>query len=453
MVAPQATVVGSIRGSGSEVYHQNGGTAGCDGLDRLCAFQQGAPSDSNGDGMLDTVGVYSDADWQVIEQRGSNDIKIQYVWSMAYIDAMVLRDRDSDGNSATGNLGESGSGLEERIYSQNDANYNTTSLLNDSGQVMERLKYDPYGAPTYMNSNFGTQSDQWSWLYLHQGGRLEWVSGTLNFRNRDYSPTLGRWIEQDPAGYVDGQNLYAAELSNPVNGTDSAGLFVTTVHTKITRQSGEGTIRKERLDRIVRKNWSTDLFDHFFQPSFHAQGGDWSEYADRLKIIKTRKYSESRKEQDVDDITAAMGRNAHTLQDFYSHTDWVEGNRQEMLDLYSFRHYDGSNRSKDNLRLESQNHPPMGSSTFPIEAPLDAGSEVRHRTIYTGGTYGFLGANDKHERFSADERNGGRDGTPPKGIPGAFNRAVQGATAETELFFQWAHDNMDPCYAKMIFKQ
>jgi uncharacterized protein RhaS with RHS repeats len=39
-----------------------------------------------------------------------------------------------------------------------------------------------------------------------------------------YSPTLGRWIQTDPAGYVDGPNLYEYVRSRPVSATDPLGL-------------------------------------------------------------------------------------------------------------------------------------------------------------------------------------------------------------------------------------
>lgn len=41
-----------------------------------------------------------------------------------------------------------------------------------------------------------------------------------------YSPTLGRWMQQDPAGYVDGMNLQQYERSNPPVHTDPLGLNV-----------------------------------------------------------------------------------------------------------------------------------------------------------------------------------------------------------------------------------
>lgn len=39
-----------------------------------------------------------------------------------------------------------------------------------------------------------------------------------------YSPALGRWIQQDPAGYVDGLNQYLAVSANPINFLDPSGL-------------------------------------------------------------------------------------------------------------------------------------------------------------------------------------------------------------------------------------
>jgi hypothetical protein len=41
-----------------------------------------------------------------------------------------------------------------------------------------------------------------------------------------YSPTLGRWAQQDPMRYVDGMNLYEAYQSSPVTWTDWSGLSV-----------------------------------------------------------------------------------------------------------------------------------------------------------------------------------------------------------------------------------
>jgi RHS repeat-associated protein len=167
---------------------------------------------------------YHSAAWQVTEEREGSTVKNQYVWSLAYVDAMVLRDRDA---AAGGNLGKSGSGLEERLYAQQDANHNTTALVDTSGAVIERYRYLPYGTPTVLDANWAVDGDGASdvgWTHLHQGGRLDSTTGTFHFRTREYSASLGRWVQQDFVGrYVDGWNLYEYVSGNPQAYVDPLG--------------------------------------------------------------------------------------------------------------------------------------------------------------------------------------------------------------------------------------
>jgi RHS repeat-associated protein len=63
-------------------------------------------------------------------------------------------------------------------------------------------------------------------VYLHQGGRYELATGLYYGRERDLSPALGRWAEQDPARGVDGPNLYDYEKDAPVRHLDPTGLLI-----------------------------------------------------------------------------------------------------------------------------------------------------------------------------------------------------------------------------------
>jgi RHS repeat-associated protein len=49
-------------------------------------------------------------------------------------------------------------------------------------------------------------------------------SGIYYARARTYSASLGRFLQPDPAGYVDGLHLYAFAHNSPVNGADPTGL-------------------------------------------------------------------------------------------------------------------------------------------------------------------------------------------------------------------------------------
>jgi RHS repeat-associated protein len=129
----------------------------------------------------------------------------------------VLRDRDTNGDGT----------LDERLYVVQDANYNVTAIFDNSGNVVERYVYDPFGQVTVLDAGWVKRSagSQFAWQYLHQGGRFDATSGLYHFRHRDYSPTLGRWTGLDPIRYAAGDvNLYRALGNGPVIWLDPNGL-------------------------------------------------------------------------------------------------------------------------------------------------------------------------------------------------------------------------------------
>jgi RHS repeat-associated protein/uncharacterized delta-60 repeat protein len=191
-----------------------GGSTGSDfGLMR---FSSAGALDStfDGDGKVITNFGGTDADFSIALQ---SDGKI------------VAAGRTIVGGASNFAVGRyyGGPGLEERLYAQQDANFNVTAVTTAGGHVMERYVYDPYGSVTYLTVNWTTRSSSnYNWVYLHQGGRFDSTAGLYHFRNRDYSPTIGRWTRQDPLGYINGANPYQYIVSRPVSGVDPTGLFV-----------------------------------------------------------------------------------------------------------------------------------------------------------------------------------------------------------------------------------
>ena len=155
------------------------------------------------------------SDWQLLETKTGSNTVTRNVWSPVYVDGLVLRDRDTDANGT----------LDERLYSLQDANWNTTALVNTSGTAQERYTYTPFGQVTFRDSSGSTLSNSAKdWIFLHQGGE-EIAAGDYEFRNRVYSPTLGRWLSNDPLGFKAGdQNWYRALENNLGNGLDPSGL-------------------------------------------------------------------------------------------------------------------------------------------------------------------------------------------------------------------------------------
>ncbi len=181
---------------------------------------------------------YSDR-WQVVEdqrvQCRVGMIKSQYVWSVGFVDDMLLRDRNVDLTMNTGSYGKTGSGLEERVYALNDLNYNTSALVGLNGgywAICERFIEDPYGVVTVLSpTTWAPLADSnYAWAHTHQGGWWDPSSGLLHYRNRAYSPTLGRWMQADPLLYPDGMNWYEAYLSSPVALVDPFGTMAVGNH-------------------------------------------------------------------------------------------------------------------------------------------------------------------------------------------------------------------------------
>jgi RHS repeat-associated protein len=152
--------------------------------------------------------LYYSAQWQVLEEQSGGTTQAQYVWSPGYVDALVERDRGS-----------------ERLYVQQDANWDVTTLLDSSGNVAERYDYDPYGKATVLAPNWSTRSSSsYAWSYLHQGGRFDSTIGLYERREREYSPVLGRWLQQDPLPIGPALlDLYNYESNNPGRNLDPLG--------------------------------------------------------------------------------------------------------------------------------------------------------------------------------------------------------------------------------------
>lgn len=51
-------------------------------------------------------------------------------------------------------------------------------------------------------------------------------TGLMYVRNRMYDPEMGKFLQPDPMGYVDGPNLYQYGLNSPFNNSDPMGLAV-----------------------------------------------------------------------------------------------------------------------------------------------------------------------------------------------------------------------------------
>jgi hypothetical protein len=185
---------------------------------------------------------YSDA-WQVLEERIDGLPETQYVWSPVYVDAMIQRTRDTNGDGI----------WEETLYVQQDANFNVTSLVDLQGEVVERYSYTAFGVATVMDAAFTVRTaTAHDWRYLHRGGRWSESTELYTFRFRNDSPTLGRWTTMDPIGYAAGESNLVSRDRITI-GTDAYGLQVI-----MPRRGPESPLRTAPLTtqelQLLKKN-------------------------------------------------------------------------------------------------------------------------------------------------------------------------------------------------------
>lgn len=107
-----------------------------------------------------------------------------------------------------------------------DISGNVIQLLDPrTRQQVEKYSYTAFGKEAIFNSYGEVQEVSPvgnPWRFAEK--RVDEETGLIFFGLRFYDPSIGRWISQDPAGFIDGCNLYAYVHNSPVNHKDRFGL-------------------------------------------------------------------------------------------------------------------------------------------------------------------------------------------------------------------------------------
>jgi RHS repeat-associated protein len=90
----------------------------------------------------------------------------------------------------------------------------TAGLTDISGNMVELIAYDSFGNST------GSELTR----YTYTGRELDLDTGLFYYRSRFYDPQIGRFISEDPIGFVGGLNQYAYVENESTNAIDPFGL-------------------------------------------------------------------------------------------------------------------------------------------------------------------------------------------------------------------------------------
>jgi len=106
---------------------------------------------------------------------------------------------------------------------QMDNNLGSVSLeMDKEARLISYEEYFPYGGTAIIAGTNQAEVNQKE--YRYSGKERDDSTGLYYYGARYYAPWLGRWLNPDPAGIVDGMNLYAFVGGNPVTHVDVGGM-------------------------------------------------------------------------------------------------------------------------------------------------------------------------------------------------------------------------------------
>lgn len=105
-------------------------------------------------------------------------------------------------------------------YSLDDHLGSSSLELDANADLISQESYFPFGGTAWAASRSEVEAD---YRTIRYSGKERDASGLYYYGQRYYAPWLQRWINPDPAGVVDGLNLYGMVGNNPMRYTDKHG--------------------------------------------------------------------------------------------------------------------------------------------------------------------------------------------------------------------------------------
>ncbi|MDQ0431012.1 insecticidal toxin complex protein TccC [Pantoea agglomerans] len=106
-------------------------------------------------------------------------------------------------------------------YSYDNLTGSSLLELDGNGNIISMEEYYPYGGTAVWTARSATEANYKTARY---SGKERDATGLYYYGYRYYQPWVGRWLSADPAGTVDGLNLFRMVRNNPLRYFDKDGL-------------------------------------------------------------------------------------------------------------------------------------------------------------------------------------------------------------------------------------
>ncbi len=106
-------------------------------------------------------------------------------------------------------------------YSLGDHLDSSALELDDEARIISHEGYYPFGGTAWWAAHSAVEA---GYKVRRYAGKERDASGLYDYGFRYYAPWLARWINPDPAGDVDGLNLFCMVANNPLRFSDDHGL-------------------------------------------------------------------------------------------------------------------------------------------------------------------------------------------------------------------------------------
>lgn len=207
-------------------------------LQQVTMVKRGADNAANDD---NENYLYSSDGMRVVKQNIQHTNGTRQVSTVTYLSGLELRTQHNDENLIEDfqviTLGAAGRaqvrvlhwehGKPDEIannqlrYSFDNQIGSSLLELDNNGDIISQEEYYPFGGTAVFSARNTMEA---KYKTVRYSGKERDATGLYYYGLRYYLPWLGRWLSSDPAGTVDGLNLYRMVRNNPVRYVDLNGL-------------------------------------------------------------------------------------------------------------------------------------------------------------------------------------------------------------------------------------